>query len=81
MRGVPLSLGQEIVGGDEHGGKQPVEVGVRRGPFRSTMRMSTADFDLAATKILENPTNTATAVQSLDLVRELSLSSSPARRC
>jgi hypothetical protein len=47
-RSVPCSLGQEIVGRDEHGREQQVEVGVHRGPLGSAMPMSTADFDPAA---------------------------------
>jgi hypothetical protein len=60
--GVVLPFRQEIVGRDEHGRKQQVEVGVHRDPHRSAMPISTADFDPAAPK---PSTNTATAVESL----------------
>jgi hypothetical protein len=60
--GVVLPLGQEIVGRDEHGREQQVEVGVHRGPHRSAMQLNTADFDPAAPK---PSTNTAPAVESL----------------
>jgi len=56
-----LSFRQEIVGRDEHGREQQVEVGVHRGPLGSAMPMSTADFDPAAPK---PSTNTATAAES-----------------
>ena len=62
---VLLPFRQEIVGCDEHGREQQVEVGVHRGPFRSAMRLSTADFDPAAPSPLQTPTITATAVESL----------------
>jgi hypothetical protein len=52
--------GQEIVGRDEHGAEPQVEVGVHRGPFRSAMPLSTADFDPAARFSLPTPNNTAT---------------------
>jgi hypothetical protein len=57
-----LPFGQEIVGGDEHGREQQVEVGVHRGPHRSAMQLSTADFD---PPVLNSSTNTAPAVESL----------------
>jgi hypothetical protein len=60
-RGVVLPLRQEIVGRDEHGREQQVEVGVHRGPLGSAMLISTADFDPAATK---SSTNTAPAAES-----------------
>ena len=41
-------LGQEIVSGTEHSNQQQVEVGEHRGPFGSTARIGTADFDLTA---------------------------------
>ena len=47
-RSVILPFRQEIVGRDKNGREQQVEVGVHRGPHRSAMLMSTADFDLAA---------------------------------
>jgi hypothetical protein len=63
--GVLRALGQEIVGRDINGGEQQVEVGVHRGPFRSAMQLSTADFGPAARFSLQTHTNTATAVESL----------------
>ena len=65
LRGVPGSLGQEIVGRDEHGREQQVEVGVHRGPQGRRCDMSTADFDPAASVFLANHTNTTTAVESI----------------
>jgi hypothetical protein len=49
LRLALLPLGQEIVSGGEHRGKQQVEVGEYRGPLRSTVTMRTPDFDLVAT--------------------------------
>src|SRR5579859_4276525 len=46
--GVLSRLRQEIVSGTEHGNQQQVEVGEHRVPPRSTVRIGTADFDLAA---------------------------------
>jgi hypothetical protein len=60
--GVLRLLGQEIVSRDINGSEQQVEVGVHRGPFRSAMHQSTADFDLAAQKPSKT---TASAVESI----------------
>ncbi len=60
-RRVRLPVRQEIVGGAEHRREQQVEVGVHRGPHRSAMRVSTADFDPAAAK---SSTNTGSPVES-----------------
>jgi hypothetical protein len=54
--------GQEIVGRHINGSEQQVEVGVHRGPLRSTVCLSTADFDPAAYKPSET---TVTAVESI----------------
>jgi hypothetical protein len=59
--GVVLPLGQEIVGRDEHGSEQQVEVGVHRGLQGRRCVLSTADFDPAAHK----PSNTAPAAESI----------------
>jgi hypothetical protein len=48
--GVLRLLGQEIVSRHVNGSEQQVEVGVHRGPLRSTVCLSTADFDPAAQK-------------------------------
>src|ERR1700704_5311409 len=48
--GVLRLLGQEIVSRHINGSEQQVEVGVHRGPLRSAMLVSTADFDPAAQK-------------------------------
>jgi len=60
LAGVLSPLWQEIVGRDENGREQQVEVGVHRGLQGRRCVLSTADFDLAA----PNPTNTAQAVES-----------------
>lgn len=60
--GVLSSLRQEIVGRDVNGSEQQVEVGVHRGPLRSAMLQSTADFDPAAYK---SSGTTALAVESI----------------
>src|SRR5271167_188049 len=60
--GVPRLLRQEIVSRDVNGSEQQVEVGVHRGPLRSAMLLSTADFDLAAQK---SSISTGLAVESI----------------
>jgi hypothetical protein len=55
--GVPRPARQEIVSRDIHGSEQQVEVGVHRGPLRSTMLQSTADFDPAAYKPARSTAN------------------------
>jgi len=62
--GVLSWLGQKIVGGAEHRNEQQVEVGVHRGPHRSSVRDSTADFDPAA-YVTSRPTGPAPAVERL----------------
>jgi hypothetical protein len=60
--GVLRLLRQEIVSRHVNGSEQQVEVGVQRGPLRSAMLVSTADFDPAA----EKPSKTtAGAVESI----------------
>src|SRR5271165_504266 len=60
--GVLRLLGQEIVSRHINGSEQQVEVGVHRGPLRSAMLQSTADFDPAAPKPSKT---TALAVESI----------------
>jgi hypothetical protein len=60
--GVLHPVGQEIVGRDVNGSEQQVEVGVHRGPLRSAMPDSTADFDPAAQK---PSVTTGSAVESI----------------
>jgi hypothetical protein len=64
-RSVVVPFGQEIVGRDEHGREQQVEVGVHRGLQGRRCGLSTADFDPAALYSSKPLTNTATAVESL----------------
>jgi hypothetical protein len=65
-RSVLRSFGQEIVGRDEHGREQQVEVGVHSRPpeGRRLPLQSTADFDPAALYSSKNPSNTAATVES-----------------
>jgi hypothetical protein len=62
---VPRPLGQEIVGGAEHRNQQQIEVGEHRGPSRSSVRESTADFDLPAYEPFSTATTPTRAVAQL----------------
>src|SRR5215218_1912917 len=62
--GVLRPAKQEIVGGAVNRDKQQVEVGVHRGPSGSSVRDSTADFDLRA-YVTFSPTGSSPAVEQL----------------